>query len=452
MNLRPATIIALGAALLGAGLVACSAVLGFEPLTLDDGTTLANEGGAPDGSVLPSEADALPAAENSDAADAAREAGDAKTPSCGDTAADPKNCGACGHDCLGGACDKGTCQAAKLADGLAIPQGIAVNDGSVFVAEYDSNRILKFDKTQVPSACTTVPTPPQCVFTEDQANVFKPRAMAVDGTTVYWANGGGGAAHEIRSCPRGGCGGAGATRIATLASDAFGHIFGSDPLPLRLVLRGDRIYWSESNSGAIRSAQLDGGAPRTLLESSNFAPVAIAVDDTSVYFTDDTNQHPTRIQSVPLDGGGASGLNVKIISSTPARPFGIALTETGGLFWTIQRIGGVGDGLVQAADRAGFPDGGSPAGAFAATQIEPGDIIVDEKNVYWIDAGDDNAATGIIVYCKLTGCPTTGPIVLAQQQRHPGHLAQDASALYWSNTGLLSSTTYDGQVWKIAKP
>jgi hypothetical protein len=78
--------------------------------------------------------------------------------------------------------------------------------------------------------------------------------------------------------------------------------------------------------------------------------------------------------------------------------------------------------------------------------------MVDAANVYWVTTGAANAATGMVLYCPLAGCPTEGPIILAREQRVPRHLTQDESAIYWSNEGLSTAVTYDGQVWKVAKP
>ena len=419
-----------------ATLVACSAVLGFDALTLhphDGGPETQADGPITIGDGAPM----------GDAGE------DGPTTCVADLTGDPKNCGRCNHACLGGTCQSSRCQPLKLADGLAIPEGLAVSGADVFVTEFDLNRIVRFGKNAL-GPCTSAPLPSQCVFTEDQANVFKPTAMGIDATDIYWANAGSGNFHEIRSCPQAGCGGQAAKLIANLGRDAFGHLFGSGVLPLDLVVKDGLVFWPESNGGAIRSAPVGGGTVTTYLDSSNFMPLAIAVDGTSVFFTDDTNQHATRIQAVPRDGSARDGGAVKVIASTPARPHGIGLTTTGNLYWTIPFIVQPGDGLVQASSKTA--DGGAPIGAVATGQIDPGALMVDAANVYWLVAGAANAATGMVLYCPLSGCPNDGPIILAKEQRFPRHITQDESAIYWSNEGLSSAVTYDGQVWKTAKP
>jgi hypothetical protein len=416
---------------------ACSAVLGFEPLTLYPSEAGAAEAGQTDAPVPSGPSDAAPGSDAGDAATCAA-----------DLTSDPKNCGRCNHDCLGGKCESSQCTPIKLADGLAYPEGLVVSSTSVYVAELDQNRILRFGNTSL-GVCVKQPPPKECILTEDPTNVFQPTAMGIDATHVYWANAGFGFAHQVRSCPLEGCGAVAAATVAQLGEDAFGQVFGNDPLPLELVVRDGQVYWPENNGAAIRSAPATGGGPiSTYLESSSFSPLAIAVDDTRIFFTDDSHSHPTQIQAVSktqLDAGTA-----QVVASTNAPPYAIALSAAGNLYWTIPSIAGTGDGLVQSIVKTS--DGGTPVGALASAQIDPHAILVDDRNVYWLLVGDSATATGMVVYCRLTGCPSEGPIILASEQRYPRHLAQDASAIYWSNEGLSSSSDYDGQVWKIAKP
>ena len=56
---------------------------------------------------------------------------------CPDTTTDPKNCGSCGHDCLGGACTAGQCQPNKLAVSTAAQY--LVGDGAVLYVGTNSN-------------------------------------------------------------------------------------------------------------------------------------------------------------------------------------------------------------------------------------------------------------------------------------------------------------------------
>ena len=53
-------------------------------------------------------------------------------------ATDPKNCGSCKHDCLGGTCRDGQCQAAVVVSGAGAPYVIGVDSGNVYYQAGDS--------------------------------------------------------------------------------------------------------------------------------------------------------------------------------------------------------------------------------------------------------------------------------------------------------------------------
>ena len=419
---------------LALGLGACGSLLGFEPLTLAHVDNGDSDGAAPTDDGSPSMV-----------GDGAVDGADASPSVCdADLTKDPLNCGRCVHECQGGACERGVCQPLKLADRLGVPEGLAVDSDSVFVAEFDTNRILKFGKATAPSPCTTAPLPTECVFTDDQTLVFKPTAITVDATTVYWTNTGP-YPHEIHSCGRAGCGVA-STLVVTLAKGAFAYPNGL-LLPIDLAIRDGQIFWAENTVGAIRSVPVGGGPMTTYVANAAYAPIAVAVDDTHVFFTDDSPGHPPQVQAVPRASGA-----VTAVASPAGKAAGIALTGTGALFWTVPTVTAAGDGLVQSALPGSVPGGPRAATTAASSQVSPSAILTDAANVYWLEAGSANGATGRILTCPLTGCPAPGPVVLASQQKHPRHLAQDATALYWSNEGVAGSTTYDGQVWRVAKP
>ena len=57
--------------------------------------------------------------------------GAAGSSGCGDLQGDNRNCGSCGHDCLGGACVAGQCQPKLIAQYLGRPDNIAVSETHV---------------------------------------------------------------------------------------------------------------------------------------------------------------------------------------------------------------------------------------------------------------------------------------------------------------------------------
>lgn len=426
-GLRMRGAIVVGVVAAGAAtLVACSSILGFDSLTLDPngaGSVDGGQDGGTDGEIATADGGA-------DGADGCASA---------DPTTSAQHCGRCGHDCGGGKCQKSKCQPLRLAEGLAVPEGLVVDETSVFVAENDANRIVRLDK--IPHGeCDQSPLPTACIFTE--INAVVPTAMGIDETNVYWTS----QRHSIRSCPRAGCGGQAPVVRASFGDPVFDHDTG-DFLPLDLIVRDGQIFFPESYSGAVTSVAVDGGAVTTYLPGGSFSPVAIAVDDSNIFFTGDGNSgHAAEIVAVPRDASGT----FRVVANAGARTWGIGLSPGGTLYWTVPGLTFDNDGKVQATPKTA--DGGAPLGGFAGAQADPRGLVVDAVNVYWISGGETDKATGKVLYCPQAGCPDEGPIVLAEQQRVPRHLTQDDAAIYWSNEGLAGGGSHDGQVWKIAKP
>jgi hypothetical protein len=90
----------------------------------------------------------------------------------------PTSCGACGHDCLGGACEGGACQPFAITTQFADPRSIAVDartDGGIYVADHHAGTVWRKDKlggdfTQLRWA----------------APGFAPIALTVDTTHLFW--------------------------------------------------------------------------------------------------------------------------------------------------------------------------------------------------------------------------------------------------------------------------
>jgi hypothetical protein len=144
----------------------------------------------------------LAALETSPAGDAAIDAGDASDASasdvaqeacalttcgsaCVDLTSNGANCGTCGHDCLGGACDGGACVEVQLANGQDSPEDIAVDPSGVYWTNHGGGgTVMKY----------TFATKQTTTLASSQA---QPQAIALDATNVYWANNGANAVMEV---------------------------------------------------------------------------------------------------------------------------------------------------------------------------------------------------------------------------------------------------------------
>lgn len=181
-----------------------------------------------------------------DAGDAGEiDAADAAADICGpstDLLTNPAHCGACGHDCEGGACIDGACQPFRIVRLPLIPDQIVADDRNLFVAWQGDGRTSQgfierrgLDGTSPATLFTTAP-------------LVQMTAMSVDAGYVYWYTQY--PVDEMRRVPR--VGGAYEVVAGGLVEQ-----------PGESRVEGDYIVWSGRR---VRSAPILGG---TFVELTN---------------------------------------------------------------------------------------------------------------------------------------------------------------------------------------
>lgn len=168
----------------------------------------------------------------------------AGAPCSADVLEDPANCGACGHDCLGGECVEGACQPVEFAVG-GTPQGLAADSERVYWADRDVGKIrsLRRDMTD--------------------ARVL----VAIPGTLEP-------------------------TRLTLFGGTLFFSVY-------------NPFEQSVDGPGYIGRVQTDGAAIGTLAVASG-GPWAVATDGADVYFT--TRWWEPTLAVVPAGGGEAQAI------------------------------------------------------------------------------------------------------------------------------------------------
>jgi hypothetical protein len=394
--------------------VACNAILGNEILTPGDA------GNPEDGSAVDAHRDGGGKSDADATTDVSMDARvDAKTdgPTCcylsPDVCSeihlntDSKNCGACGHDCMGGECSGGVCSPLVLVTGLANePWFVAADDaGNVYWSDTVPEVLGCIDGCAEAGATTVLndlgtagPTGVPIVIAENEVcGSLAPPSLYYFGkdTTVL-----------VQQPPIG-------------ESRLIGGFFG--------VVSAEAASGSYaitcSNEG-VNAWNITNCSALTMIPIASTATCAgVATDGVTVYWSD---QDAETVSSAPIGDGATATL---FSGSTGSAPGPVILVGDT-LYFTLH-----GDGMVESIDRSTLG-----ATEFASlTGSAPNQLAADLDKLYWTD----NVG---VAWCPLdAGCPSGTPHRLASVKGAFG-VAVDSRAVYFSVQGP------PNQVMRIVKP
>jgi hypothetical protein len=184
-----------------------------------------------------------------------------------------------------------------------------------------------------------------------------------------------------------------------------------------LLIRNETMYIRYQDG--IASCPADGCVSlTTIVTTSSGRPTF--VDDDHVYwgsFMEDA------LFSCPLTGCASAETTVTTgIGSLIAFEFGGNRTH---LYWASVDATGANRQSIFSA-----PKDGSNAlpQTIVAGVLQPAAFIVDEEFVYW-SSGRENAT---LARCSASGCPDSGPEILATGQVFPNYLAVSGGVLFWT--------------------
>jgi hypothetical protein len=323
---------------------------------------------------------------------------------CEDTQSDSANCGACGHDCLGGSCAAGACQPVTLATATA-PQGVAVDATNVYWTNSTTGEVEACAK----SGCNSIPT----TLVSD-ASVLYPQSIVTAAGSFYYlvynfSNPG-----SVLACAASGCN----NQPTTVASNQIG--------PSALAVDASNLYWT-NQAGQVMQCELGGcsGGPTALATGLGgpFSIGGLAVDAANVYWSDSSGIVKCAI-------GGCNGQPSTIVASQQA--YGLA-TDGENVYWTDYD-----NGFLYQCPNSGC----AQPTALASGLSHPNNLAVDKAHAYWAN-GD-----GTIMRCGLNGC-VGGPATVASGQAQPGRLVLDDTRVYWANYPSLQVGA--GSIMALAK-
>lgn len=308
------------------------------------------------------------------------------------------HCGACGHDCLGGACLEGVCQPFALHHESGQPWSMALSPTHVVWMNSDG-RVEKIPKKGGPVTLLTELT-------------FNPGYMQVLGEQVYLASYGGVAVKRV-----------------PLAGGALVDLTPGTAGGTGLAVDSDFIYWGSYQVGqwpsqgkVVRSPRGGGGPVQVLAEGQRYA-ASMAVDGSHLYWTDNTGEEEAGpvggLRRVPLGGGAVEtlfashALGAVALDGTHAYVIYGGTTKASWADGALLRVplgGGAVETLVEklnGANRVALDEesayyteayaqavrrvskaGGSVTTLAVNVDGNPQDIAVDTRAVYWVDPGN----------------------------------------------------------------
>jgi hypothetical protein len=409
-----------------------------------------------DAGLRPSRPDAGPSSDDaSTSADAADLGLFATLSDCGYTQVDPHNCGSCGHDCAGGACQAGVCvplPPGVLASGLIAPTSVAIDANNVYWLSEGVQlvQVMKCAKT----GCNNRPTVLASGFWDGSTGKDTLHGLTVDATNVYWAT-----EQGLFACAIDGCNSSPTLLISNSNLPAV-------PPPSVISVSGGLVY-DVSSSGVLGCATNgcigDGGGPDASNVLWSGQATGVLVDSTTAYWSSNgsllscalggCNGAPTLLEEVPTQLQLQVGAPGTQPTSGP-EAIGQIAQDDNYLYYTLGApaawltgngpgyTGAPGEGVLGSCSKKGIASGGTTLGV--SLLVNPLGVATDGTNVYFTDLGNGMLvpATNIgrVAKCPVTGCDCSDAgcpygTTIAGGLQSPRGIAVDETNVYWSDFG-----------------
>ncbi len=298
---------------------------------------------------------------------------------------------------------------------------VAANAGSTpWALALDSDNVYWTNKAQPGSVmmCPVTGCPAGAVTIA--SNQGDPTSIVVRGDSVYWTASGDG---TVMTKPIRG-------------SDAGAHVLASlreSPGSLAVV-SATQLFWTEPTR--VARCELSGNRCATdpLTGGNEGSPTGLVSDGTDLFWGQ--NSQGGGIRTCPVSGCVPDPVT---LASTQNAPSYVAVDATS-VYWTNR----VDDGSVMAAPKTGI--GSGTATTLASGQPQPAGIYVDGAHVYWTTLGTQKNGfkDGTVMRADKSG---KNQITLAKDQAAPMTVVVDAMSkfVYFTSSG-------DGSVKRVQNP
>ena len=315
---------------------------------------------------------------------------------------DPKNCGACGHDCLGGTCAMGACTPVSITPVQEAPINLTIDTNNLYFRRGSgaSGIVARLPKTAGAAVANMA------------LNQNGQGAMVSDDSRLYFFGN-----RQVSSCAIPACAGG----VQMLAPAIPTMTLGTDIIELTFNVPKSRVFWSDGTR--ITSVATVGGATRNHFTNNMRSPVAL--DANFIYYVAAASiSNPNRtLQKL-------RALDPPMLAQIVDFPTGAAIPRefsmtTGRLFWNT--------GSNIAALPLPEPAGTAIPPAFFTGAVSS--IFVEGTTLFF---GSGNTVRS----CPVTGCGA-GPRVVANPTCAVREVVADARAVYW--------ICGNGELMKIAR-
>jgi hypothetical protein len=303
---------------------------------------------------------------------------------------DPLNCGACGHDCFGGACEAGRCQPVVLATDELGVWAIAVDETHVYRGYSSEEPAIKRARIDGGDKET--------LSTTKHASTFM---MLVDATHLYWTYRSD--THRVMRMPKAG----GAETV--LADGAY---------PTGIAVDVEYVYWANYFLGEVRKVPLAGGTASTISDNEPGAAYITTGGGRVIWTNEHWEDHVGKVRAWSASG-------TQTLASKQGRPHFVT-TDGVYAYWTAPT-----DGTVMRA----LLEGGAGAETLASGEEGAGGIMRDGELLYW---QADNS---------IRSMPSAGGEVTTIYEYGDvgANVVQDSTSFYWCEVKT-------GMIRRLAKP